>query len=463
MIPIGLEAGTYSFIVATDRPVLPPGIYTNSNNLVFESNETNNEKAASPATIFTSGATPKLAVSSVQVVSPATAGAQLSVSWTVTNNGVATGIVPIDDYVYLSYDQVLNSTDRYLGYVTTNGGLAAGASYTQNAQIQLPGGLAGTFYVFIVTDGDQSIFESDTTAGTNYDSTPVQIQLPPPADLVAGTVTIPGNAVPGQNITITYQVTNNGSNAANGSWYDSLYLAPTPTFSVKDPLIGTVYQQQDLAADGGSYTGTLTAALPAVNAGSYYVIVRTNVLDNFPELTLSNNLSASLTQASVDAPALTLGTPTTGTLGTGQYAYYKVIVTAGQTLQVTFTSQSADSENQMYMSFGAMPTLAQYQFSASQELLSKEQITIPATQSGTYYLFDYGAAVGTSPENYTITAAVIPFAIQAVSPSQVGQARPRLRSMAPSSTAIRLSSCWGPAARWSTIRRSSFRTAARHS
>ncbi len=153
------------------------------------------------------------------------------------------------------------------------------------------------------------------------------------ADLVAGTVTIPANALAGQDITVTYQVTNAGGNPADGSWVDSLYLSPTPTWSVSDPLLGSVDQTQDIAP-GGSYTGTLTAPVPGVTPGSYYVILRTNILDTLPESTLSNNESASLTQTAIDAPALTLGTPTDGSLNQGQYAYYKVDVSADQTLQI---------------------------------------------------------------------------------------------------------------------------------
>src|SRR4029077_15161954 len=104
--------------------------------------------------------------------------------------------------------------------------------------------------------------------------------------------------------------------------------SPTQAWNVNDPLLGRVLQTQNLGP-GGSYTGTLTAPLPGVAPGSYYVILRSNILNSFPEPTLSNNLSASLTQAAIDARALPLATPTSGTLNQGQSAYYKVVVSAG--------------------------------------------------------------------------------------------------------------------------------------
>lgn len=343
----------------------------------------------------------------------------LTVGWTVTNNGAGgTGNVPIDDAVYLSYDQVLSGSSIYLGTVEHSGNLGAGDSYTQTATLRLPSGLEGTFYVFVQSDTNQSVYEQTPANAIAYDATSLQVLPTPPADLVAGTVTIPVDAVPGQNITITYQVTNNGTNPANGAWTDVLYLSSSQTWSPSDPILGTVAEDQDLAA-GDSYTGTLTALLPGVAPGQYYVILRSNILDTIPETTLANNLSASLTQTSIAVPALTFGTPTTGTLGGGQSAFYEVTVGAGQTLEISFDSQSAASLNELYVSFNGMPTRgnAQYSFSA---LAADQLITIPATQAGTYYILAYGNDVPNSPENYSITAAIVPFAVQAVAPGTVG-------------------------------------------
>jgi RHS repeat-associated protein len=415
-VPASLPAGNYHFVVATDRPVLPPGADPNTGNLVYESNEANNETAANTTNV-TPG--PNLIVSNVTAPGSTTVGQPLAVGWTVTNNGAgATGDVPIQDSVYLSYDQVFGPGSIYVGTVTQDGGLAAGAHYTQNANLLLPSGLTGTFYVFVATDTNNTVYERNPANAVADDPTPLQITLPPLADLLAGTVTLPANAVPGQNITITYQVTNQSSNPANGAWYDALYLSPTSTWSVNAPLLGRVYEDQDLAG-GTSYTGTLTAPLPAVAPGSYYVIVRSNILDTMPEVTFSNNLSASLTQTSIDVPALTLGTAMPGTLGNAQSAFYKVVVDAGQTLQISFNSEDPASLNELYVSFGTVPTRSQadYRFSA---LAANQQITVPATQAGTYYILAYASSVTLSPESYSITAALVPFAIQTVSPGTVG-------------------------------------------
>jgi hypothetical protein len=417
-LPHGMAAGNYYFIVATDRPVTPPNNYGGAN-LVYETSETNNELALGSATAVSVGPAPDLRVTGVTAPATATGGQQLALSWTVTNNGADTGAVPITDSVYLSYDKVLDPADRYLGSVRNPTGLAAGASYTQNAGLTLPSGLTGTFYVFVVTNSDNAVYEQNTSNNSAYGSQAVQVQLPPAADLVAGTVTIPANAVAGQSISITYQVSNNGGHPANGTWYDSLYLSPSAAWNVNDPLLGRVRQSQNLAP-GGSYAGSLTAPLPGLAPGSYYVILRTNITDSFPEQDLTNNLSASLTGTALDAPALTLGTATNGTLSQGQAAYYKVVVSAGQTLQLALTGKNAAAYNELYASFGTMPTRSQYDFRYGQPFLANQQITIPTTQAGAYYILVYGDDVPSAPENYSIQAAIVPFSIRAVTPGQAG-------------------------------------------
>ncbi len=206
-VPRGTAPGNYYFIVVT-----------NASGLVYETDTANDELASTTAAAVSPGPIPELAVSNVTVSSNATSGGQLEVGWTVQNIGGETGDVPITDSVYLSYDQYFDPSDRYLGSLNEQGGLDAGASYTQNRTFSLPAGLAGTFYVFVQTNSNGAVYEPDTANNAAFDPQPVQISLPPEADLVAGTITIPANAVAGQDITISYQVTNDGGNPANGSW-----------------------------------------------------------------------------------------------------------------------------------------------------------------------------------------------------------------------------------------------------
>ncbi len=417
-IPQTLTPGTYYMIVRADRPSqVPTSNDATTVRRVYESSYSNND-LASPAINVTAGPAPDLAVTAVNAPPMAIEDQPITVSWTVTNDDAST-TQSWNDAVYLSLDTSFDPTSNiYLGYATHTGGLASGQSYTQQATFNVPAGVTGNYYVVVVANSGDTVFETSYTNDVAASAQPTSISLTPPADLVAGTITIPANAVPGEDMTFSYTVTNQSSNNAVGQWTDSLYLSPTTSFVYTDPLLATNVHQGGLAA-GQSYTDQITAPVPGITPGTYYVILRTDVLNQIPDSNLANNVSASLSGVSIDAPALALGTATDGTLGQGQSAYYKVVVTSGQTLQVSFDSQESASLNELFVSFGTRPSQSQYDYRYN-SLAANQQITVPVTQAGTYYILAYGSAVPTTPESYAITAALVPFAIQSVEPGQVG-------------------------------------------
>ena len=153
--------------------------------------------------------------------------------------------------------------------------------------------------------------------------------------------------------------------------------------------------------------------------GQYYVVLRTNILDSFPESNLTNNLSASLTQTSVDAPTLTPGVPATGSLAGGQSAYYKVNATAGQTFQLALSTTASADFNELYVSYGTMPTRSKYDF-RYQSPGANQQILIPNAQQGSYYILAYASSVGGASEPYSLVANVIPFGLLSVDQATIG-------------------------------------------
>jgi RHS repeat-associated protein len=422
-IPYSVAAGSYYVIVRADRPTPIPGETSTSIaatvNRVLESNESNND-TSSTAIPVTAGPAPDLTVTAVTAPTTAVEGQPITVSWTVANSGAGGTTQSWNDAVYLSLDTLYDPLSAiYLGYMTHTGGLAAGNTYNQQGTFEIPAGLSGTYNVLVITNAGDSAYESNYINDIRASAQQTDISLTPPVDLVAGTITIPANAVPGSTMTFSYTVTNQSANPAVGQWTDSLYLSPTTSFVFTDPLLATNVHQGGLPA-GQSYTDTITATVPGVVPGTYYVILRTDVLNQIPETTRANNISASLSHVSIDAPALTLGTATDGTLGQGQSAYFKVVVASGQTLQISFNSQEAAALNELFVSYATMPSQSQSDYHYT-NLAANQVITVPVTQAGTYYILAYGSAVSVSPENYAITAALVPFGIQSVEPSKVGQ------------------------------------------
>jgi hypothetical protein len=73
------------------------------------------------------------------------------------------------------------------------------------------------------------------------------------ADLVTASITAPTTATAGQSISVTWQVSNPGSQAAVGNWQDRIYLSTTPAITVAAILLGSVLHGGGLSA-GGLYT-----------------------------------------------------------------------------------------------------------------------------------------------------------------------------------------------------------------
>ena len=238
-IPQTLTPGTYYIIVRADRPSqVPTSSDPTSVQRVYQASYANSD-LASPAIPVTAGPATDLAVTAVKHPSMATEGQPITVSWTVANHDAST-TQSWNDAVYLSLDRLFDLLSAiYLGYAPHTGGLASGKSYTQQATFNVPAGLTGNYYVLVVANSGDPVFETSYTNDVAATAQPVDISLTPPADLVAGTITIPANAVPGEDMTFSYTVTNQGSSNAVGQWTDALYLSPTTSFVYTDPLLAS--------------------------------------------------------------------------------------------------------------------------------------------------------------------------------------------------------------------------------
>ncbi|HQU42080.1 MAG TPA: carboxypeptidase regulatory-like domain-containing protein, partial [Pirellulales bacterium] len=449
LVPPSLAAGTYYFIVLADRPIAPPGASISNVqqtiDLVTEPNEF--DSGGSAATSIALGPTPDLTTAITSAPTAALAGQTITVDWTVTNKGADTLPTPDNrwyDGVYLSLDTTFDpGADIAVGYVTHDGGLpgseSTSNSYSSGGDFRIPDGLAGNYYILVVADAQSAVFERSPNDRIAVTAQAADITLQPPVDLVAGTIAIPASATPGQPITVTYTVSNNSSIADPGDWTDNLYLSPTTTWQLADPLLGRVHHTGGIAANG-SYSETLTAPLPGVTPGTYYVLLRTDALDQVPETDKVNNVDANdlsaSAQISLDVPALTPGTtanpptPATGTLTEGASAYYKLTVAADQTVQISLSDSDTLDVNELYASFGTVPSPSQFDFRGGSALSAGQTITIATTQAGTYYiLVKNQSADGYNPSTnpnakaaYSLTATIIDFSVTSLAPAKAGNA-----------------------------------------
>lgn len=402
-------------------------VITDADGAVFEgSSDGNNTSYLSTPVAITLSPFPDLEIQNdgVQFTSstPYSAGLPISVSWTVSNPGAAaTGNVSWTDYAYLSRDQVLDTTDPQIGFVSRSGGLEIAGSYTQNSTFTLPTGISGTYYLIVVSDRNNALTESDELNNTAF-STAISVQTPPPADLVVNSVTPPATGVPGQPAVLTWVVQNIGSNPANGTWSDAVYLSADDVWDINDVLVDRVSRSGALAASA-TYTGTSTAVLPGVLPGSYRVIVRADIRNNVLEGNDGNNTGVSGGSSStiaIDATELALGTPYPSQLATGTQHYYKVYVAADEDLRIVLDSTSTDSSNELFVRYGAVPDRGNYDFLYPSPFSPDQVITVPTTQEGWYYILVRGDIVTTPTATYTLTASLEQYGIRSISPLRAG-------------------------------------------
>ncbi|WP_198648553.1 CARDB domain-containing protein, partial [Cyanothece sp. BG0011] len=389
--------GNYHVLVRTDR----------DNNVIEGNFENNNVKASDSSSgggstsegklPITPTPTADLTVQSVDAPTQGIAGQPLTLTWTVANNGAATG-ANWYDAVYLSRDQVFDrSSDIYLGFRNQTGVINEGESYTVTESFNVPRGLAGRYYAFVVTDSGNAVYERDGESNnTNFDGFSTEIILPAPSDLVVTDVTVPNSAIPGQGISISYSVENQGTDTAFGTWTDSVYLSRDTQWDINDTLVGQVTRSGNIAS-GDSYSQTLNGVVPGVNLGDYHVIVRSDIRNQVPEVDESNNVGVSGEQVTLDVEVLTLDTPDTGTLAQGQAIYYRFDANAGQAIRLQLDSSSDQAFNELYVSYGEMPTRGQFDLTTVQPFNADPEIVIPIEQTGTYYVLAYGDQVSGTP------------------------------------------------------------------
>jgi RHS repeat-associated protein len=245
------------------------------------------------------------------------------------------------------------------------------------------------------------------------------------ADLVATSVTAPTTATAGQSITVNWQAADPGSQPIAGNWQDSVYLSSTPTITASSILLDAVPHNGGLSA-GGSYPGALTTSLPGLAPGNYYVLVQVDSLNQVPDDNRANNiLAASTGPLGIQVPALTVGTPTTGSFtAAGQGQYYQVTVPAGGSLTIALSSAASSGALALYVSAGTPPTPYSFQEAATGANQPNQTVVVPQVLSaGTYNILveSVAGAAATAGYTLTITQSTAP-AVSGTTPASGGNA-----------------------------------------
>ena len=291
--------------------------------------------------------------------------------------------------------------------------LAPGGRYTDSIEIIIPQNMLGTYVLSATVDAHNVIYEH-THEDDNTLNHPLTVQLSQPCDLVVTSVsTTATQIIAGDNMAVEWTVQNIGVNEINGYVKDGIYLSSDSVLDNTDVLIGTASYRCRLQAHEG-INRSIACRVQGITEGEYYIIVRTNMMSAFEEITFSNNRATSVTPVAVHLPTLIINQTETLSLPSRQQAFYRLEIDEtleGQTLALTLTTEATNAYNGLYVSHEQMPDAARHDYGATLPYAMFHQILIPSLHRGTYYVMLSAATTNAAAQTLTLLAQIINFEI----------------------------------------------------
>ncbi|MGH7741838.1 MAG: CARDB domain-containing protein, partial [Candidatus Eiseniibacteriota bacterium] len=252
---------------------------------VFENGDDINAMA-SDSMVVTQEQPSDLTVDAVTIGATGVSGGTIPVSFTIGNHGFNATPASTNwtDRVWFSTDNALDASDVLMGSYAHSGGLALGATYLTSANLALPQGFAGTYFVIVQTDAGAAVQEFSETNNTGLAPQTTAITLAPWANLVPAALGLSDTIPAGGSGTANWTVTDNGLADANGAWTDNIEIGTSPTWTGGLTSIGSQRANHSLT-HGQSYSASATLNVPVSFAGTYYVFARTDVLNEVWEQT----------------------------------------------------------------------------------------------------------------------------------------------------------------------------------
>ena len=323
-------------------------------------------------------------------------GTTISATATIENKGGAvTNVSRWTDALYVSQSETFDATAIYLGSVQHNGFLAPEESYEISLSGTIPLTFYGQAYFYVYTDAYGQVYEHVANDNNICRSEEVNVILTPPADLIPTEMTIPVRVSTGQNLSVSYNVYNQGAGNPNvSSWRDKLFLSTNPD-ELTDPINLLVANHTNGLDPNATYTFSESVMLPStIESGDYYVYVVVDA-DNqvFEYLNDDNNVMRSLTALTIVKPDLIVEQiQLESTVLTACYpaSFCYTLKNAGEGLidhiEITdklFLSQEADMSSAILLN----TQTHSIDLTAQQSISCNVSLQMPNMAEGTYYLF----------------------------------------------------------------------------
>jgi len=293
------------------------------------------------------------------------AGASVSVSWTVQNQGTTSARPQWSDTVYLSADATLDAGDLPVGSAVQTTAVAVGGTYSRTVAMTIPNVPAGNWFAILMVDAGDVVVEQ--RADNNTRAVPITVQTP---DLAPTAFDVPATADADAALALSWTVANQGTGEARSPWTDTVFLSTDAVLDAGDTQVGAPLHNLALAANG-TYERSLTVPLPAVPAGSYFLILRVDSGSKVYEGAEGNNVAtAPLTIQTPDLVPIALSAPASAQKGTQ--------IPVSFTVQNQGTGVASPSwTDRLLLSTDEIPT-------GTDPLLGSVQQTVALPAGGTY-------------------------------------------------------------------------------
>ncbi|HJQ85801.1 MAG TPA: CARDB domain-containing protein, partial [Candidatus Binatia bacterium] len=276
------------------------------------STSTTHTTTTSATTSTTVPGTPDLVPTDFTGPATGAAGGQITVSFTVKNQGTASASPTWTDQLVFSSDTAIGG-DTVLSNVAHTTAVAANATYSASRTPTLPNVPPGTYYLLLRVDLLNQVAEGAGESNNVAAAIPIVVQTP---DLVPTALTAAdGDA--GHAIAVSFTVKNQGDVSASPNWVDQLWLSTDQAFG-GDTQLATVSHTTALAPDA-TYDVTRNPTLPEVPPGTYYVLLRTDSTGQVYEGGADANNDAAPVAITIHTPDLVpteIDAPATATHGT---------------------------------------------------------------------------------------------------------------------------------------------------
>ncbi|MBH8571319.1 hypothetical protein KB206_20675 [Microvirga sp. STS02] len=362
-----------------------------------------------------------LVISSFTVADTLFAGQTMRVPFQLANTGVGPALPTKNPWFTGAYLNATPMPGLQVGSQPRSGPLAAGTSATDSVLVTIPRTYLGNYYLVLKADNSNSVYEHNAE-GNNTRARLVYIKAPPQTDLVMTALSVPASAVLGSSASMTYTVRNAGTHATLGPLTNNLYWSAERAVAQASEKLFETDLISTVLAPGQQMTRTVTARPQTLRPNYYHGIALANARQTTPEINFANNRLVSADSTNWQVTALVLGVPATNiALASEEQVYYQLACGTNQDVLLTLTSQSAAAANEVYVAYERIPTSSDYDFKYQSVQAANQEVLIPGTRAGRYFIYLRTASAGVMGQGATLLAQVLPYSIRSITPAVVGQ------------------------------------------